>query len=160
MRGVSTIPGGPGRRVPARDQQLLSHTSGMPSFRQANEKERRRRPPCPVRGHEYPTALDLTATLPWEAREVGSFHYSGSGYLALGQLLERLRGKPYPQVLAEDVINPLQLKRTSVDENLREAADVIHGYISLRGERLSPAVRAEKGQPLPRTGSQVGRTRA
>jgi D-alanyl-D-alanine carboxypeptidase len=52
-------------------------------------------------------ALELTASLPWEAKDVGSFHYSNSNYYALGQLLEKLRGKPYTQVLRDDVLTPI-----------------------------------------------------
>lgn len=121
---------------PVTVRQLLSHTSGMPTFQQVNEKSIQdvRR----VVSQEMNTqrALELTATLPWEARNVSSFRYSDSGYLVLGQLLEKLRGKPYPKVLEDDVINPLQLTRTSIDRELRGAPDMVHGYITLRGERL------------------------
>ncbi|MFB9403827.1 hypothetical protein [Pseudarthrobacter polychromogenes] len=34
------------------------------------------------------------------------------------------------------MINPLQLRRTSIDEDLRGASEMVRNYITLRGERL------------------------
>jgi D-alanyl-D-alanine carboxypeptidase len=82
------------------------------------------------------TGCRWPASLPWEAKYVQSFHYSDSNYVALGQLLENLRGKPYTQVVRDDVINPLGLGSTSVDKAVGGEPDMVHGYITLRGERL------------------------
>lgn len=129
-------------------RQLLNHTSGMPTFQQVTEKSIEEVQRRFTEDIDTQRGLELTAALPWEARNVGSFHYSDSGYLALGQLLEKLRGKPYRQVLKDDVINPLQLRRTSIDEDVRRAPDMIHGYITLRGERLDiTQAEGERGAP-------------
>lgn len=117
-------------------RQLLAHTSGMPSFQQATEKNIDDVPRAIAEEISPQRGLELTASLPWEAKDVGSFHYSDSNYLALGQLLEKLRGKPYPQVLRDDVINPLRLGTTSIDKAVGGEPDMIHGYITLRGQRL------------------------
>lgn len=117
-------------------RQLLAHTSGMPSFQEVTETSIDD-VPLVISGEITPQrGLELTAALPWEAKDVGSFHYSDSNYLALGQLLEKLRGKPYPLVLRDDVINPLGLGTTSIDGAAGRETDMIHGYITLRGERL------------------------
>jgi D-alanyl-D-alanine carboxypeptidase len=84
--------------------------------------------------------LEITGTLPWEY--VGNFRYSDSNYLALGQLLEKLRGKPYSEVLHDDIIKPLGLTHTTVDDPLNGSPDMIQGYITIRGERVG-------GRPLP-----------
>jgi len=80
--------------------------------------------------------LELTGQLPWDARDVGFFRYSDSNYLALGQLVEKLRGRPFADVLREDIIAPLGLENTSVDRTAGGEPDVIRGYINHRGERL------------------------
>lgn len=117
-------------------RQLLSHTSGMPDYQQVtfgtlddvvsavNQKISLRR------------GLEITGTLPWDAEDIGTFRYSNSNYLALGQLLENFRGKPYPDILRDDIFSPLGLSRTTISEVQSEASDMIHGYISLRGQRL------------------------
>lgn len=117
-------------------RQLLAHTSGMPAFQDATEKSIEDVARVISEDISLRRGLELTASLPWEAEDVGSFRYSDSNYLALGQLLEELRGKPYPQVLRDDVINPLGLGDTSIDQTARGESRMIHGYITLRGERL------------------------
>lgn len=67
---------------------------------------------------------------------MGSFNYSDANYLALGQLLEKFRDKPYPDVLRDDIIKPLGLTRTTIDEPWGGAPDLIHGYITIRGQRV------------------------
>ena len=44
----------------------------------------------------------------------GRFHYSNMGYAALGHLVSRLRGGAWHDVLAERVLAPLGLRRTTV----------------------------------------------
>ena len=117
-------------------RQLLSHTSGMPTFQEANEKSIEDVARAVTEEISAQRGLELTAALPWEAKDVGSFRYSDSNYLALGQLLEKLRGKPFAQVLRDDVIDRLGLGATSIDQAARGEPDMIHGYITLRGERL------------------------
>ena len=108
----------------------------MPSFQEANEKSIEDVARAVSEEMSTQRGLELTAALPWEAQDVGSFRYSDSNYLALGQLLEKLRGKAFAQVLRDDVINQLGLGATSIDQAVRGEPDMIHGYITLRGERL------------------------
>lgn len=133
LDSFSTVLRPPG---PITVRQLLAHTSGMPSFQEVTEKSVDDVPRIISEEITTQRGLELTAALPWEAKDVGSYHYSDSNYLALGQLLEKLRGKPYPQVLQDDVITPLGLETTSIDKAVGGEPDMIHGYITLRGERL------------------------
>lgn len=121
--------------APITVRQLLSHTSGMPRYHDALVKTVDDIVPALSQRMSLQRGLELTGTLPWEARSVGLVNYSDSNYLALGQLLEQFRGKPYPDVLRDDVIKPLGLTRTTIDE-IRGAPDLIHGYITIRGERV------------------------
>lgn len=43
----------------------------------------------------------------------GGFHYSNPGYALLGQLVAALRGRPWEEVLVEEVLRPLGMHRTS-----------------------------------------------
>lgn len=104
---------------PITARQLLGHISGIPEFTDFPSKE-----------------SDLRASRPWEPSSVGTFSYSNTGYVALGLLVETLRHKPFPQVLREEVIEPLGLKNTTIERlDLREPR-LIHGYITVQGKRL------------------------
>lgn len=115
-------------------RQLLGHTSGMPPYQEALFSTVDDILPAAEQKLSLQQGLELTGTLPWEY--VGNFRYSDSNYLALGQLLERLRGKPYGEVLRDDLIKPLGLTHTTVDDPLVGASDMIQGYITIRGQRV------------------------
>ncbi|WP_458113525.1 beta-lactamase family protein [Arthrobacter sp. R1-13] len=115
-------------------RQLLGHTSGMPSYQDAMFKTVDDILPATKQRLSLQRGLQITGTLPWEY--VGNFRYSDSNYLALGQLLEKLRGKPFSQVLDDDIIKPLGLTHTTVDNPLDGAPDMIQGYVTIRGERV------------------------
>ena len=117
-------------------RQLLGHTSGMHTFQEVTEKTADDVPRVVTEDITTQRALELTAQLPWDARDVGSFRYSDSNYMALGQLVEKLRGQPYTEVLRADIIDPLKLEDTSVDPATAATPSVIRGYITYGGERL------------------------
>jgi D-alanyl-D-alanine carboxypeptidase len=117
-------------------RQLLGHTSGMRSFQEVTEKTADDVPQVIKEDISPQRGLELTGQLPWDARDVGFFRYSDSNYLALGQLIEKLRGRPFVEVLRQDVIDRLKLEGTSIDPAAAAGADVVRGYITHRGERL------------------------
>jgi CubicO group peptidase (beta-lactamase class C family) len=88
-----------GRKVTIR--QLLSHTSGiadvaeLPSFRGI---KRRDLPPDSV--------LALVRSEPFYFPPGEQMRYSNSGYLLLGQLIEKVSGRPYADFLAETLFRP------------------------------------------------------
>ncbi|MCA2217848.1 serine hydrolase domain-containing protein [Jidongwangia harbinensis] len=53
------------------------------------------------------------------------FHYSNLGVAVLGQLVAKLRGKPWESVLTERILTPLRLTATTVDPT----ADAAVGYL-------------------------------
>ena len=129
-------------------RHLLSHTSGMPSYGEALYRSVDDLIPASSQRLSLQRQMELTSTLPWEARSVGNFHYSDSNYVALGLVLEKFRGKSYPEVLKEDIINPLGLSRTTVDDPLTDAQDLVHGYITIKGQRTEAGVTQEQlGSP-------------
>ncbi|KRE82678.1 peptidase S12 [Arthrobacter sp. Soil764] len=116
-------------------RQLLSHTSGMPEVNNALPREVDFRPAL-TQTLTMERGLQLAGTLPWASDDVGSFKYSNTNYLALGLLLQTLRHEPFVQIMQEEVFAPLGLKHTSLDRVDPHEAGLLHGYATLRGERV------------------------
>jgi D-alanyl-D-alanine carboxypeptidase len=116
-------------------RQLLSHTSGMPEVNDALPRDVDFRPVL-SRTLTMERGLQLAGTLPWASANVGSFAYSNTNYLALGLLIQTLRHKPFAQVMREQVFDPLGLKNTSLDHLDPHETGLLHGYVTLRGERV------------------------
>jgi len=49
-----------------------------------------------------------------------SFRYSGGGYCVMQQMLMDVEGKPFPQILNERVLTPLEMKSSTYDQPLHE----------------------------------------
>ena len=89
---------------------LLTHTSGIPSF-------------TSLPG--YPTSMPLPSSpaktldrvrdMPLEFAPGEKFVYSNSGYVLLGQIIEKVSGKPYEKFLPEVIFEPLGMKDTGYD---------------------------------------------
>ncbi|WP_263422193.1 serine hydrolase domain-containing protein [Arthrobacter sp. NicSoilC5] len=122
--------------APITVRQLLSHTSGMPEVNDAASKDVDFRPAFFSQKLTMESGLELAGTLPWPAASVGTFKYSNTNYLALGLLLQKLRHKPYDQVMQEQVFEPLGLKNTSLKPVDLASPGLLHGYATIRGERV------------------------
>ena len=88
--------------------QLLAHTTGLRSETSGPWWER-------TPGGDY---ADLAGrTLAASGARVGrpgrAFHYSNTGYGLLGEIASRLRGKPWAEVVAEEILRPLGMGRTT-----------------------------------------------
>ncbi|MFF2347024.1 serine hydrolase domain-containing protein [Pseudarthrobacter sp. NPDC058119] len=120
---------------PITARQLLSHTSGIPEVNDALPKDVDFRPVL-SQTLTMERGLELAGTLPWAPASVGTFKYSNTNYLALGLLVQTLRHKPFVQVMQEEVFDPLGLKHTSLDHLDPHENGLLHGYVTLRGERI------------------------
>ena len=130
-------------------RQLLNHTSGMPDYIPALERGRSHKDIVRTRV-SMQQALELAATEPWDGRNVGLYAYSNSNYMALGQLVEKLRSRPLGDVLQDKIFQPLGLAHTSLGEPDRAAADNLRAYITVDGEEI------EVTQPEVVVGSPAG----
>ena len=84
--------------------QLLSHTSGLQAETNGPWWERT----------EGLTWSDLMAGRPeLKFRPGGRFHYSNLGYAVLGELVGRLRGLPWPEVVRQNLLEPLGMRSTT-----------------------------------------------
>lgn len=116
-------------------RQLLSHTSGMPDAAAALPRDVDFRPAL-SRNLTLEQQVQAAGTLPWPASDVGLFKYSTTDYVALGLLVQTLRHKPFAQVMREQVFTRLGLKDTTLDRPDPGAPNLLHGYVTLYGERI------------------------
>ncbi|MEJ1194982.1 serine hydrolase domain-containing protein [Pseudarthrobacter sp. CCNWLW207] len=120
---------------PVTVRQLLIHESGMPEFffpllASGPLQDLMNRP------LSLEQQLAFAATVPWERKLAQGFEYSSSNYAALGLMVQRLRGKSISSVLDEDIAGPLGLESTGLPRPGEEPATMVHGYITINGERL------------------------
>ncbi|MDO7845844.1 serine hydrolase [Hymenobacter sp. M29] len=89
---------------------LLTHTSGIPNYTAQ---------PGFAAASILPTTpaafLRTFAELPLEFEPGSTYRYSNSGYFLLGAIIEKVTGKPYAQVLSENILQPLHMQDTGYD---------------------------------------------
>ena len=90
---------------------LLSHTSGVPNYTAqpgffANVSRN------PFKVDDF---VKQYASGDLEFEPGAKFNYSNSGYFLLGDIIEKVTGKPYEQVLKENILNPVGMKNTGYD---------------------------------------------
>ncbi|MCU1519883.1 MAG: Serine-type D-Ala-D-Ala carboxypeptidase [Arthrobacter sp.] len=122
-------------------RQLLGHTSGMPDFYGPLLESA---PPRLVLSTAISPEqrLALAGTVPWQPRESLGFSYSRSNYVALGLLVERLRGTPLADVLRADIVEPLGLRSTTMTGDGPAPANLVHGYTLVDGGLVDVAYSA------------------
>lgn len=91
---------------------LLTHTSGIPSFTGF---------PDYTFTEAIPTTPEkLVARFrdkPLEFQPGEKWNYSNSGYVLLGYLIEKISGQPYDKFVQENIFNPLRMKDSGYDSN-------------------------------------------
>lgn len=122
-------------------RQLLGHTSGLPDYyapllESAPPRQVLTTPISPEQ------RLALAGTVPWQLREPPGFSYSRSDYVALGLLVERLRGMPLADILRADIVEPLGLRSTSMIGDGPAPANLVHGYTLVDGGLVDVAYSA------------------
>jgi CubicO group peptidase (beta-lactamase class C family) len=92
---------------------LLTHTSGIPSYTsQPGFFENVSRNPYKV--DEF---VKTYASGELEFEPGSKYTYNNSGYFLLGAIIERVAGKPYEQVLKENIFDPVGMKNTGYDHH-------------------------------------------
>ncbi len=91
--------------------QLLNHTSGIPSYTGLpgffQDVSRN-----PYKVDEF---VKQYASKDLEFEPGSKFSYNNSGYFLLGAIIEKVTGKPYEQVLKENIFEPLGMKNSGYD---------------------------------------------
>ncbi len=92
---------------------LLTHTSGIPSYTGLPNFF------ADVSRNPYKVAdfVKKYASGDLEFEPGSKFAYNNSGYFLLGAIIERITGKPYEQVLKENILDPAGMKNTGYDHH-------------------------------------------
>ncbi len=92
---------------------LLTHTSGIPSYTgQPGFVENVSRNP-----YKVDDFVKKYASGNLEFEPGSKYAYNNSGYFLLGAIIEHVTGKPYEQVLKENIFDPLGMKNTGYDHH-------------------------------------------
>jgi CubicO group peptidase (beta-lactamase class C family) len=105
--------------------QLLSHTSGVPNYTAqpgffANVSRN------PFKVDDF---VKQYASGDLEFEPGAKFNYSNSGYFLLGDIIEKVTGKSYEQVLKENILDPVGMKNTGYDHYGTVLSKRAAGYI-------------------------------
>jgi CubicO group peptidase (beta-lactamase class C family) len=93
--------------------QLLTHTSGIPSYTgQPGFFENVSRNP-----YKVDDFVKKYASGNLEFEPGSKYSYNNSGYFLLGAIIEHVTGKPYEQVLEENIFDPVGMKNTGYDHH-------------------------------------------
>jgi CubicO group peptidase (beta-lactamase class C family) len=104
--------------------QLLNHTSGIPSYTgMPNFFQDVSRNPYSVSDF-----VKKFASGDLEFEPGAKWNYNNSGYFLLGAIVERVTGKPYEQVLKEQILDPVGMKNTGYDHHETILAKRASGY--------------------------------
>jgi CubicO group peptidase (beta-lactamase class C family) len=111
-------------------RHLLSHTSGIPAS-------------ASLTGGQEPDALERRVrALEWEKlRDApgARWEYANDGFNTLGLIVQAVSGMPYDQYVAEKILDPLKMTRSTFDPARAMEMGLAQGYVKRKGE-----LRAEK----------------
>jgi len=102
---------------------VLTHTSGIPSFTGFSD----------YRSTEWKDTnpAELVARFrdkPLDFEPGTKFNYSNSGYILLGYLIEKISGQKYGDFLQQNIFTPLGMKDTGIDSNAAILPQRAQGY--------------------------------
>lgn len=127
---------GDAKRITIRN--LLNHTSGLPDYAAAFMKSGRIGRLVPVSStlkpsEDEPTAEDTLKLLAKEPKldfaPGTQFEYSNSGYVVLGQIVERVSGMRFAEFLARNVFRKVGMKKALLaDERKQHIPNRAHSY--------------------------------
>lgn len=112
-------------------EQLLVHTSGLPSHRREAARSGLLEPPVPLRG-----LIESFWAAPTEFEPGSDFRFSDSGYVLLGAIVEAITGKAYGVHLKREVLDRHELRHTSAEGSVSNRA---HGYAATNSGARLPA---------------------
>jgi CubicO group peptidase (beta-lactamase class C family) len=105
---------------PIRVRDLLAHTAG---FVTDNAWADRRL------GRSRADWLnDLRVGWPLARAPGTAFHYANLGYALLGEIIGRIGGQPYEEVVRRRILAPLGMNETTFDPKVGQASDIAAGY--------------------------------
>ncbi len=113
-------------------RNLLSHTSGVPSYTEFPDFPKTSI--LPITNAEM---IGILVKKPLQFKPGEKFAYSNSGYFILGEIVERASGQKYEDFLEEHIFVPLGMEDTGYDSPARIIKNRAAGYIRQSGKILN-----------------------
>ncbi|HLA68815.1 MAG TPA: serine hydrolase [Bacteroidota bacterium] len=111
---------------------LLTHTSGIPNYTSLpgfwSDSTRN---PYSI---EYLIKNFCSGDLEFEPGS--KYNYCNSGYVLLGAIIEKVTGKPYVQMLEENILKPVGMKNSGIEDESFILANRSYGYLKNAGQRV------------------------
>jgi CubicO group peptidase (beta-lactamase class C family) len=108
---------------------LASHTSGIQNIYEAVVPE------GITRKSSTPAELvELIKSFPFDFKPGTSYHYSNSGYMLLGYIIEKVSGKSYEQYISDNIFKPLKMDRAYFDHLTTVVPGRASGYSLIANE--------------------------
>jgi len=122
-------------------RELLSHTSGLPEYltpllvtEGGEDSSTARFLEILAEPRDPEQLIAYGASAPWTPR--GEFVYSNTGFVVVGELLQRLTGQRLGDLLRSWVLVPAGMWRTSLPDGPQLPADALTEYATVYGERV------------------------
>lgn len=126
-------------------RELLSHTAGLPEYlapllvtESDGDFSTERFLEVLGEPREPGELIDYGAGAPWTPR--GEFVYSNTGFVVVGELLQRVTGQRLGDLLRSWVLVPAGMWRTSLPDDSRLPADALTEYATMYGQRVDLSV--------------------
>lgn len=107
--------------------QLLTHTSGIEGYSRLPDWDET----LDSRTWWRAGAASLVRDLPLLFDPGEGYRYSNSGYSQLALIIERVSGKPLPELYRERILSPLGMNQTGFNTSRRVVPNLATGYYSL-----------------------------
>lgn len=107
--------------------QLLTHTSGIEGYSRLPDWDET----LDSRTYWRAGATSLVRDLPLLFSPGEGYRYSNSGYSLLALIIERVSGKPLPEMYQERILAPLGMNHTGFNTSRRIVPNLATGYYSL-----------------------------
>jgi D-alanyl-D-alanine carboxypeptidase len=113
--------------------QLSTHTSGIPNYPdmtpRAKELERLHATPREM--------LEIAATKPLEFKPGTQLHYSNTGYILLGMVIEKISGQTYAEFLKKNIFDPIGMAHSGYDDQEAILPNRASGYSIRDGQAIN-----------------------
>jgi D-alanyl-D-alanine carboxypeptidase len=109
-------------------EQLMRHTSGIPDY----EEKLGLFSPAYLSFMREPGAgariLESAKKLPLDFKPGEQFHYSNTGYVVLGYVAQQVAGRPFGELLVNDLLKPAAMSHSGVSGYGARPANMAKGY--------------------------------
>jgi D-alanyl-D-alanine carboxypeptidase len=131
-RLVDPLPGGRTATV----RSLLNMTSGFPDYGGRGDGPFATSVLTPYR--VWTPAQVVRAAARYAPDEPGTFNYSNTNYVVLGELVARVSGMPFATFVRRRILRPLGLAHTTIPSPASTPPVALHGYLDATWASFSP----------------------